>query len=133
MNAKLALANLIIQMVLILAATIGAIVAKRHSFRRHCLIMRTAIAVQILAIAIVMAPSLAGYVGSWPGWSWFTTLIVVHHTLGAIVILLFIYINLAFTGVVKAPRRYRPFMQTAFTLWVISLAMGVYLYWYIWR
>jgi hypothetical protein len=132
MTHGLALANLIV-IVLILVVATGATLAKTRRFRRHCLVMRAAIGIQVLTIAIVMAPSLAGYLRSWHGWSWLTSLVVVHHTLGVVVILLFIYINLAFTGVVKAPRRYRPFMLTALTLWVISLAMGVYLYWYIWR
>lgn len=133
MTHGLALANLIIQIVLIVAAVLGTIVARTRRLRRHCLIMRSAFGVQIIAIGIVMAPALAGYLRSWHGWSWLTSLIVVHHTLGVIVILLFAYINLAFTGVVTAPRSYRPFMLTALALWVISLAMGIYLYWYIWR
>jgi hypothetical protein len=133
MNHGLALANLIIQAVLIVAAITGTIVARMRRLRRHCLIMRVATGIQILAIGIVMAPSLGSYIRHWHGWSRFTAEIVIHHTLGAIVILLFIYINLAFTGVVKAPRSFKPYMITALTLWLITLGMGIYLYWYIWR
>ncbi len=133
MSHGLALSNLIIQCVLIVAAIVGTIVARMRRLRRHCLIMRSAIGVQILAIAIVMAPALGSYLRDWHGWSRFIAEIVIHHSLGVIVILLFIYINLAFTGVLKAPRSYKPFMISALTLWLITLGMGIHLYWYIWR
>ena len=107
-------------------------VARVRRFRRHCLIMRSAMAVQIFAIGLVMAPSLAGYLNNWHGWSLFLTRVIVHQSLGVIVVLLFIYINLAYTGVIRAPRSFRPYMISALTLWVISLVTGVLLYWRIW-
>jgi hypothetical protein len=133
MSAGLALANLLIQVVLMVTALGGLFLAKTRRFRRHCLTMRVAVAVQILAIAFVMAPSLASYVGSWGGWSWLMAEIVVHHVLGLVVLALWIYFNLALSGVVKAPRRMRPFMRSALVVWVISLAMGIHLYVYLWR
>jgi hypothetical protein len=128
-----ALANLIIQCVLVVWVAVGSSIALRRRYRRHCLIMRSAVAVQALSIGIIMAPSLASYVAHLSGWSRFVIEMVVHHALGVIVLLLFIYVNLAYLGVVRAPRRMRPFMLTALGLWVASLGLGVYLFWYIWR
>jgi hypothetical protein len=125
--------NLVVQAVLIVAALGGATLAWRHRFSRHCLLMRTAIAAQILVIGIIMAPQLARYLGHWNGWSTFIVEIIVHHVFGLIVLGLWIYINLAFTGVVKAPRRYTWFMRSALASWLISLGLGIYLYGHIWR
>ena len=47
--------------------------------------------------------------------------IIIHHTLGVIVILLFIFFNLVLTGVVTLRPRLRPFMWTALGLWLVSL------------
>ncbi|MCL5735893.1 MAG: hypothetical protein M1274_09965 [Actinobacteria bacterium] len=133
MTPHVALANLIIQCVLIVWVGVGASIAVRRRYRRHCLVMRSAVAAQILSIGIIMAPSLARYISHWSGWSRFTIELVVHHSMGVIVLLLFIYINLAYLGVVKAPRRTRPFMLTALSFWTASLGLGIYLFWYIWR
>jgi hypothetical protein len=133
MTRGLALANLVLQ-VLLIASTLAAVwQARRMRLKRHCLVMRFTVGVEVILIAALMAPSMASYIGSWSGWSWFTTLLVVHHALGVIAVLLFIFFNLAVGRVIKYPGRLRPFMWTAFGLWVVVLAMGAYLYWYIWR
>ena len=89
--------------------------------------------VQILLIGVIMAPQFGGYVRDWSGFSGFTTELIVHHVLGIVALALWIYINLAFTGVVKAPRRYTWFMRSALVAWVVSLALGVRLFWYLWQ
>jgi uncharacterized membrane protein YozB (DUF420 family) len=133
MTSSLALTNVILQVVLIVMALVAFLLARRRRLSRHCLIMRVSVAVQIILVAALMAPSLSSYLSHWGGWSWFTGEIVVHHTLGVIVVLLFIYFNLALTGVVRSPRRLRPYMRSALVLWLVTLAMGLHLYLYIWR
>jgi hypothetical protein len=133
MTKGLATFNLVVQIVLIVAALTGATLAWRRKFGRHCLVMRVAIAAQIIVIGVIMAPQLARYLSHWNGFSTFTVEIIIHHVFGLIVLGLWIYINLAFTGVVKAPRSYTWFMRSALTSWLISLGLGIYLYWYIWR
>jgi hypothetical protein len=133
MTRSLALTNVIVQCLLIVAALTAFWLARKGRLKRHCLIMRVSIGVQIVLIGALMAPSLAAYINNWSGWSWFTAEILIHHTLGVIVVLLFIYFNLALTGVVRSPRRLRPYMRTALVLWLAVLALGLYLYWYIWR
>jgi hypothetical protein len=133
MTKGLATFNLVVQVILIVAALTGASLAWRRRFSHHCLLMRAAIAAQILVIGIIMAPQLARYLGHWGGFSPFMVEIIVHHVLGLVVLGLWIYINLAFTGVVKAPRRYTWFMRSALASWLLTLGLGIYLYWYIWR
>jgi uncharacterized membrane protein YozB (DUF420 family) len=133
MTSGLALTNTVLQVVLIAAALTAFLLARRRKFNRHCLIMRVSVAVQIILVATLMAPSLSTYLSHWGGWSWFTAEIIVHHTLGVIVVLMFIYFNLALTGVVRSPKRLRPYMRSALVLWLVTLAMGLHLYVYIWR
>ena len=133
MTRTLATTNVILQVLLMVAALTAFMLARRRHFDRHCLIMRVSIGVEIILIAGLMAPSFAAYINAWSGWSWFTATIIVHATLAAIVVLFFVYFNLALPGVVRSPRRLRPYMRTALGLWLAVLALGIYLYWYIWR
>ena len=133
MTRNAAIINVALQIVLMVAALVAFRLAKRRRFKRHCLVMRISVAVQVVLIAALMAPSLSAYLTHWGGWSWFTAEIIVHHVLGVIVVLLFIYFNLALTGVVKSPKRLRPYMRSALVLWLVSLALGLHLYLYIWR
>lgn len=130
---NLAILNVVLQILLMVAAATAFWLAKRRRFKRHCLVMRVSVAVQIILIAALMAPSLSAYLSHWSGWSWFTAELIVHHVLGVIVVVLFIYFNLALTGVVRSPRRLRPYMRSALVLWLVLLAMGLHLYIYIWR
>ncbi len=125
--------NLVVQVVLIAGVFAGAWLAWRRKLGRHCLFMRVLMGVQILLIGIIMAPQLARYVRTWGGFSAFTVELIVHHVLGLVALALWIYINLAITGVVKAPRRYTWFMRSALATWTVSLGLGVYLFWYLWR
>jgi hypothetical protein len=125
--------NLIVQVALIAGVCAGAWLARRRKFGRHCLLMRVLMGAQILLIGIIMAPQLARYIRDWSGFSAFTVGLIVHHVLGLVALALWIYINLAMTGVVKAPRRYKWFMWSALASWVVSLGLGAYLFWYIWR
>ena len=132
-NPSLALANLIVQVALIAGVLGGAFLGRRRRFRRHCLTMRILVAAQILAIGLVMAPSLAGYLGNWSGFSWFMAEIIIHHVFGLAVLGLWIFINLAMLGIARTPRHFRRFMWAALAVWLVSLGMGIHLYTYIWR
>ena len=89
-------------------------------------------AVQILAIALVMAPSLAAYVNHWTGFSWLRAEIIIHALFGVALIGLWGFINLAVLGIVKTPRHLRRFMWAALGVWLGSLALGIHLYTSIW-
>jgi hypothetical protein len=130
---NVAIFNLVMQVVLIVGVCVGAWLARRRKFGRHCLLMRVLMGAQILLIGVIMAPQLVRYLRGQSGFSTLTVEIVVHHVFGLVALALWIYINLAMTGVVKAPRRYKWFMWSALASWVVSLGLGAYLFWYVWR
>jgi hypothetical protein len=130
---NVALFNLVVQVVLIVGAFIGAYLGWRRKFGRHCLLMRTLMGAQILLIGVIMAPQLGRYLRAWSGFSALAAELLVHHLLGLVALALWVYINLAMVGVVRAPRRYTWFMRSALASWVASLALGGYLFWYLWR
>lgn len=130
---NVALFNLIMQLVLVAGVLVGAYLGRTRKFSRHCLLMRTLMGAQILLIGLIMAPQLGRYLRGWSGLSAFMAELLVHHLLGLVALALWIYINLAMAGVVRPPRRYALFMWSALTSWVASLALGVYLFWYLWR
>jgi hypothetical protein len=57
---------------------------------------------------------------------------LVHHTLGLVVVGIFIFANLAMAGVIKLKGRLVPYMRVAAAAWVLSLILGVHLYLVIW-
>jgi hypothetical protein len=126
-----AIVNLVIQAILIAGVFAGAWLAWRRKLRWHCRVMRTVMGAQIVLIGIIMAPQLARHFPT--NLSWFSAGLLVHHTLGLVALALWIYINLAFTGAVRAPRRYTWFMRSALASWTISLGLGGYVFWDIWR
>jgi len=132
-SPKLALVNVVIQAVLIAGTLSGAYLGKKRRFRRHCFTMRALVGVQVILVGVIMAPSLGSYLGSWRGFSLLTTEIVIHAVLGVVLLGLWIFINLALTGVVKTPRRLRRFMWAALSVWLLSLVLGIQLYLRIWR
>ncbi len=121
----LALANLSIQILLIIMVSGAVYIAKKKGeLTKHCTFMRVLVPVQIIAILTVMLPSLVGYFAHPPP---FTTEILVHHTLGILVVVLWIYINLSF-GKPWQPRNLVLFMRSAFTFWILALLIGLHLY-----
>lgn len=132
-SPHLALANLILQALLMVGALGGAFLGRRRHFRRHCLTIRILLVIEILAIGLIMAPSLARYIKHWGGFSGLTTEIIIHHALGVVLLALWIFINLAYYGIVKRPRGFRRYMWAALAVWLVSLALGIQLYVRIWR
>lgn len=121
----LALANLAVQILLVIMVSGAAYLAKKkRELMRHCSFMRVLVPVQIIAIATVMLPSMLGYLTNPPP---FSTEMLVHHTLGLSVVALWIYINLSF-GKAWMPRNLRAFMRLAFTLWMLALLLGLHMY-----
>lgn len=125
--------NLVTQLLLGAVLVGGAYLAKsRKSFLKHCLLMRIGVAVQIVAIALVMAPATMGYLSDEPRDSYFNFEMVVHAALGLTVVGLWVYINLVVEGIIK--RRGRPViaMRLAFTCWAVALLLGLHLYTQVW-
>jgi uncharacterized membrane protein YozB (DUF420 family) len=125
--------NLAAQVALMAALLAGSLLAWRGKLRAHCSVMRGAIVGQLLLIGVIMAPQVGRYYAGWSGFSSFTTELVIHHAFGVAALLLAIYINLAFAGVFKRPKRFAWIMRVTLLAWAVSLGLGLHLYWYLWR
>lgn len=125
--------NLLAQIVLMVALLWASWLAMRHKLRLHCRVMRVIVAAQLLLIGVIMAPQVGRYYSQWTGFSRFTAELVIHHGFAVIALVLAIYINLAFAKVVKKPRHFDWVMRATLLAWTVSLALGIHLFWYIWR
>ncbi|MGA8070968.1 MAG: hypothetical protein WB946_05655 [Halobacteriota archaeon] len=124
----LATANLVVQLVLI-ALILGAVyLARRGRIKRHCTIVRGAVVVQIIAILIVMLPSLLGYVANVPPIPFLYPELLIHHILGLVLIAIFIYVNLEVGHVIRPIVKRKDAMWTALGVWLVALALGIILY-----
>ena len=123
----LVIANLVIQLLLIIIVSVAAYLAKKRQLKNHCTIMMVALPVQIIAIAGIMLPSMLGYVRYGQPDSLLNIEIWIHHILGLAVIALWIYINLVFRRIIKMPGRLIIPMRLAFVLWLIVLGMGLHI------
>ena len=129
----LVMINLVVQILLVVAIFVAAYLAKvKRQLLRHCTIMRVAIPVQIVAIAVVMLPSMLGYIQNEAPGLLFSLVIPVHHVLGLVVVTLWIYVNLAFKGIIKTRWRLVIPMRLAFGSWMITLILGLYIYLSLW-
>lgn len=130
----LAVANLIAQLLLMIAVFVAVYLAKRRrALSKHCIIMRVAVPLQIITIAGVMLPSMLGFIKNEPLGAIFSTEILIHHTLGLVVVALWVYINLVFVGIMnKGRRRIVVAMRLAFISWVLTFLLGLHMYVLIW-
>ncbi|MGA3199183.1 MAG: DUF420 domain-containing protein [Halobacteriota archaeon] len=124
----LATANLVVQLVLI-ALILGAVyLARRGRVKRHCTIVRGAVVVQIIAILVVMLPSLLGYVANIPPIPFLYPELLVHHILGLVLIAIFIYVNLEVGHVIRPVVKRKDAMRTALGVWLVAFALGIIIY-----
>ena len=134
MNEKtIVIINLVLQCAMLLTVLAAGYLAKfRRNLKTHCLILRVAIPLQILAIAAIMLPAMLGYIHRGDRTALFNMAMWIHHMLGLGVVGLWIYINLVFQGRIKSPGRLAIQMRWAFFLWIIVLLIGIYLYLVTW-
>lgn len=129
----LVLINLILQILLMVTVFVAAYLAKvKRQLIRHCTIMRIAIPVQIVTIAVIMLPSMLGYIENETPGLLFRVEIPVHHALGLVVVALWIYINLAFKGIIKTRWRLVILMRVALGSWLVTLISGLHIYLSLW-
>ena len=125
--------NLVVQISLFVTVLVAAYFARfKRQLVRHCTIMRVAVVVQLVAIAGVMLPSMLGYSGNQPPGLLFSLEIPIHHSLGLLVVVLWIYVNLAFKGIIKARWRLVIPMRLAFGSWLVTLILGLHIYFLLW-
>jgi hypothetical protein len=120
--------NLILQLILAAALGFAIFQAKKKNFQRHCLVLRLAVIAQILAILALMSPALGQILEPGRPDGLFRAEVLVHHGLGLVVVLIWIYINLVYMGRMRARLAPKLAMQAAAGLWVSSLILGFHIY-----
>ena len=125
---NLALINLTIQILLVILLSYAVFLAKKMDLGKHCTIIRIAVLLQIAAIGAVMLPSMLGYIDNGAPGVLFNTEILFHHTLGIVVIGLWIYINLVYAKKIRWPGNFRSIMRSAYVLWILAFIIGLHLY-----
>ena len=127
-----AMINLTIQVLLIMSVSGAVFLVKKRNLGKHCVVMRVAVLLQIIAIAGIMLPSMLGYIENEQRSIFFNMEMLVHHTLGLIVIAIWIYINLVFAGVMRIRVRLETAMRLALASWILALIIGLHMYLLIW-
>jgi hypothetical protein len=120
--------NLALQLILVAALGFAVFLARKKDFQRHCLVLRLAVTAQILAVLALMSPAMVAILDPGRPNGLFQVEVLLHHTLGLVVILLWIYINLVYLGRLKARLALRWAMQATAGLWVASFIMGFHIY-----
>ena len=117
--------NLLAQALLIVLITYAVYLARKKRLAAHCNVVRVAIGIEIITVAVVMTPSLIRILdrSDAPSFN-----VLVHHSLGVIVVLLWIYLNLAVANKIKRPARLIGVMRAAYALWLLTFFYGVYIY-----
>ena len=127
-----AMINLTIQVLLIMTVSGAVFLVKKRNLGKHCVVIRVAVLLQIIAIAAVMLPSMLGYIENEQRGIFFNIEMLVHHTLGLIVIAIWIYINLVFAGVMRIKVSLKIAMRLALASWILALIIGLHMYFLIW-
>jgi hypothetical protein len=126
---NLSIINLAVQMALLLIVLTAVYLARRkNNFKAHCMILRIAIPLQIVMVAAIMLPLMLGYIEHFRSSLIFNLELFTHHTLGLMVIALWIYVNLVVSGKIKAWGRLFITMRIAFLAWMLALALGLHLF-----
>ena len=120
--------NLGVQLLLTLTLIGAVYLAKNKKFGSHCKVMRTAVPVQIIAILAVMLPSMDGYLVHGTPSPFFRAEMLVHHSIGLAIVVLWVYINLIFLGYLRPRFKIRTTMRLALAFWALSLFMGFHMF-----
>lgn len=128
-NVKtLALINLSVQLFLILLLNYAAFLAKKRDLHKHCTIIRIASGIQIAAIVAVMWESMLGYLRNDAQDILFNMELLIHHSLGILLIILWVYINLVFSMIIRSRANLRDIMKLAYIVWTFTFILGLHIY-----
>ena len=120
--------NLAVQILLIITVFGAVYLARRKKLAMHCPVIRVAVPIQIVAILVVMLPSMLGFIENVPSLPFFFPGVLIHHSLGLTVVGLWVYINLDFERRVKMPRNRAAVMWLALGVWIASFILGLSIY-----
>ena len=120
--------NLAVQILLTLILIGAVYIVKNKQFARHCEAMWIAVLVQILAIIVVMQPSMNGYLAHGAPRPFFQAEMLVHHFIGLAIVVLWVYINLVFLRHLQSKFGIKAIMRIAMALWMLSLVIGIHMF-----
>jgi uncharacterized membrane protein YozB (DUF420 family) len=75
-----------------------------------------------------MLPSLLGYVENVPPIPVLYPELIIHHFLGVVLIVIFIYVNLEVGRVIRPLVKRKNAMRTALGVWLVAIALGINIY-----
>jgi len=132
--------NLLLQLAMAAALTVGMVLARKKLFRAHGVVQSSVLLLNVIAIAIVMWPSFRLTILRHPDHAVrdaYHAFAFFHGILGALVELLGLYVLLV-AGTNMIPERlhfknYKLWMRATLALWwvVVILGLGTYYVWYV--
>lgn len=128
-----ALFNLAVQLVLILAVLASGWLAYRRRLRHHCRLMRGVLLVQLLLTGVIMAPQIGRFFRNWVGFTRLNVELVIHMVFAVLALALAAYVSLPLGRFAKKRWRNKWVMRSTLVAWVVSLGLGIHLYWFLWR
>jgi putative membrane protein len=124
----LASINIVVQTLLILLLNYATFLAKKRDLRRHCNFIRIAAGIQIAAIVAIMWEALLGYLYDRQD-ILFNRELLIHHSLGILLILVWIYINLAYAKKIRSSSTtLKNMMRSAYIIWTFAFILGLHIY-----
>jgi hypothetical protein len=124
----LQLINLWGQLALAVGLAVAFYLARKRKLKIHCLLMRIFVPLQLLASAGFMFRSLVGYVKTPPSKLLLLPEMLLHHSLGVVVVLVFVWVNLGFAWGPRYRRALKPLMRIALACWVVTLLLGLHIF-----
>jgi len=126
--------NIVLQVVILAILCAGLALKKKKKFFFHGTIMLIAVLLNVFSFLLVMLPSLLSLevIVTQPA-SRFSLVILAHASLGAVVIALAIWLTATWhlsSDTRKCFRR-KLIMRVTSILWMITLLLGIVLYWYL--
>jgi hypothetical protein len=109
----------------------GYTVRHHKTIKKHCTLMRITVGLLLVTTFAVMLTTLVNFT-RYPFFSWLFIESWIHHVMGLILLLIFIYANLVSLRLIKVKQRMRRPMWIATAAWFLSFVMGVHNYVVMW-
>jgi uncharacterized membrane protein YozB (DUF420 family) len=124
--------NLLLQLAILVVLIVGFSLKRSRIYPKHGTTMAIAVAMHSISIFAIMLPSLLALTGSWVNSFAPVPLVVLPHAvLGSLVEILGVYLVLTWAldhREVKVCSSKKKLMKPTLILWLIELAIGIYVY-----
>jgi uncharacterized membrane protein YozB (DUF420 family) len=124
--------NLLFQLAILVLLILGFSIKRRRIYQKHGATMAIVVALHTVAIFAIMLPSMLALGDKLDSWLDPLTLVVIPHAiLGSLVEILGVYLVVAWVSHqrdVKVCLRNKRLMKPTIILWLMELAIGMYVY-----